>query len=116
MLILSRKTNESIMIGDQIQISIVDVKGDQVKVGIKAPKTVKVYREEVYRAIQQENIEAVKAKPETLPKLDNLLQKSAKGKRDAGGGEGADRGAKRPGGGQGRDGREGMDGSIADDP
>jgi len=80
MLILSRKTNESIMIGDKIEISIIDVKGDQVKVGIKAPKTVKVYREEVYRAIQQENIEAVKAKPETLPKLDNLLQKSVTGK------------------------------------
>jgi carbon storage regulator len=75
MLILSRKINESIMIGDQIEISIVDIKGDQVKVGIKAPKAVKVYRQEVYRAIQQENIEAVKSKPEILPQLDKLLPK-----------------------------------------
>ena len=43
--------------------------------GIKAPKAVKVYRQEVYRAIQQENIEAVKSKPEILPQLDKLLPK-----------------------------------------
>ena len=76
MLILSRKTNESIMIGDQIEICIVDIKGDQVKLGITAPKVVKVYRQEVYRAIQQENIQAVKSKPEILPQLDNLLPKN----------------------------------------
>ncbi len=75
MLILSRKTDESIMIGDQIEISIVDIRGDQVKLGIKAPRSVKIYRQEVYMAIQQENIEAVKTKPETLPKLDNLIDK-----------------------------------------
>jgi carbon storage regulator len=78
MLILSRKTNESIMIGDQIEISIVDIRGDQVKVGIKAPKAVKVYRQEVYQAIQQENIEAVKSKPEVLPQLDKLIPKDKK--------------------------------------
>ena len=75
MLILSRKTDESIMIGDQIEISIVDIRGDQVKLGIKAPRSVKIYRQEVYMAIQQENIEAVKTKPETLPQLDNLIDK-----------------------------------------
>ncbi len=75
MLILSRKTDESIMIGDQIEISIVDIRGDQVKLGITAPRSVKIYRQEVYTAIQQENIEAVKTKPETLPKLDNLIDK-----------------------------------------
>ena len=75
MLILSRKTDESIMIGDQIEISIVEIRGDQVKLGIKAPRSVKIYRQEVYRAIQQENIEAVKTKPETLPQLDNLIDK-----------------------------------------
>ena len=75
MLILARKPNESIIIGDQIRISIIDIKGDQVKIGITAPKSIKVYREEVYRAIQRENIEAAKAKPEILPTLDNLMPK-----------------------------------------
>ena len=75
MLILSRKTDESIMIGDQIEISIVEIRGDQVKLGITAPRSVKIYRQEVYKAIQQENIEAVKTKPETLPQLDNLIDK-----------------------------------------
>ena len=75
MLILARKPNESIIIGDQIEISIIDIKGDQVKIGITAPKSIKVYREEVYRAIQRENIEAAKAKPEVLPNLDNLIPK-----------------------------------------
>ncbi len=63
------------MIGDQIEISIVEIRGDQVKIGINAPRSVKIYRQEVYTAIQQENIEAVKTKPETLPKLDNLIDK-----------------------------------------
>lgn len=76
MLILSRKLNERIMIGDQIEIFIVDIKGEQVKIGIQAPKNVKVYRQEVYRAIQQENIEAAKARPSQLPTLDNLIEKS----------------------------------------
>lgn len=75
MLILARKQNESIIIGDQIEISVIDIKGDQVKIGITAPKSIKVYREEIYRAIQRENIEAAKAKPEVLPTLDNLIPK-----------------------------------------
>jgi carbon storage regulator len=73
MLILARKPNESIIIGDQIEISVIDIKGDQVKLGITAPKNIKVYREEVYRAIQRENIEAAKAKPEVLPSLDGFI-------------------------------------------
>jgi carbon storage regulator len=73
MLILSRKLNESIMIGDQIEISIVDMKGDQVKLGIAAPKNVKVYRKEVYVAIQEENIEATKARPDVIQTLGNLF-------------------------------------------
>ena len=79
MLILTRKLNESIMIGDQIEISIVDIRGDQVKIGIKAPRNIKVYRQEVYRAIQKENIEAVKSKPELILSLDKLLDEN-KGK------------------------------------
>ena len=55
MLILSRKKDESIVIGDNITISVVDIKGDQVKLGINAPNNVKVFRQEVYEAIQEEN-------------------------------------------------------------
>ncbi len=73
MLILARKLNESIIIGDQIEVSIVEIRGDQIKLGIKAPKNVKVYREEVYRAIQQENIEASRAKPDLIPPLGQLV-------------------------------------------
>jgi carbon storage regulator CsrA len=50
MLVLTRKINEAIMIGDDIEIAVVDIKGDQVKLGIRAPRSVKVFRHEVYDA------------------------------------------------------------------
>jgi carbon storage regulator len=78
MLILSRRLNECIMIGDEIEISVMDIKGDQIKLGIQAPRSIKIYRKEVYQAIQQENIEAVKAKPAALPSLDGLLKSKKK--------------------------------------
>lgn len=55
MLILTRKLNEKVVIGDGIVISVVELRGDQVKLGIEAPKSVKVFRQEVYEAIQEEN-------------------------------------------------------------
>ena len=68
MLILSRKKDESIVIGDNITISVVDIKGDQVKLGINAPNDVKVFRREVYEAIQEENRAAanISSIPENL--------------------------------------------------
>lgn len=59
MLALSRKVNESIVIGNNIEVTILEVKGEQVKIGIKAPKSVPVYREEVYTQIKEANKEAV---------------------------------------------------------
>ena len=59
MLVLSRKNDESIMIGDKIELKILSVDGDQVKLGIVAPQNVKVYRSEVYESIQQQNKEAL---------------------------------------------------------
>jgi len=58
MLVLTRKAKETIKIGDEIEISIVAIEGDQVRVGIKAPKSIDVHRGEVYKAIQLENSEA----------------------------------------------------------
>ena len=55
MLILSRKTNEKIMIGDDISVSIIEIRGDQVRIGVDAPKSVKVFRQEVFDAIRAEN-------------------------------------------------------------
>ncbi|MBD8035715.1 carbon storage regulator CsrA [Solibacillus sp. A46] len=59
MLVLTRKKGETIMIGDQIEVKVISVDGDQVKLGIVAPKSVKVHRSEVFEAIQQQNKEAM---------------------------------------------------------
>lgn len=59
MLALSRKLNESIMLGNDIEITILEIKGDQVKIGINAPKSVPIYRKEIYLQIQESNKEAV---------------------------------------------------------
>lgn len=71
MLALSRKKNEAIIINNDIEITILEVKGDQVKVGITAPKEIPVYRKEVYLQIQEANSEAVSA--EGMEALKNLL-------------------------------------------
>ncbi|HVT27589.1 MAG TPA: carbon storage regulator CsrA [Lacipirellulaceae bacterium] len=60
MLVLSRQRDESIIIGDNIVVTIVDVRGDKVRLGIEAPREVSVHRREVYEAIQRENQQASK--------------------------------------------------------
>jgi carbon storage regulator len=79
MLILARRIGECIMVGNQVEISVVDIKGDQVKLGITAPPQVKVYRREVYAAIQEENRAAASAAPESLPEIDELLRGQSSG-------------------------------------
>lgn len=69
MLVLSRKLNESIMIGDHIEVKILSVDGDQVKLGIVAPKSVKVHRSEVFEAIQEQNKEALNTNINLLGQL-----------------------------------------------
>ncbi|MCL1835928.1 MAG: carbon storage regulator CsrA [Treponema sp.] len=69
MLILSRKINEKIMIGDEISVSIIEIRGDQVRIGVEAPKTVKVFRQEVFDAIKAENRAAAES-PSVLPVVD----------------------------------------------
>ena len=75
MLVLTRKINESIMIGDSIEVVVVEVHGEQVRLGIKAPREVAVHRREVYEAIQKENIQAAKQKPDTLTKVAEMFKK-----------------------------------------
>lgn len=69
MLVLSRQRDETIMIGDDIEITIVDIRGDKVRLGITAPTTIPVHRKEVYEAIQRENREAAKVRMEDLSNL-----------------------------------------------
>ncbi len=66
MLVLSRQRDETIMIGDDIEITIVDIRGDKVRLGITAPNTIPVHRKEVYDAIQRENRAAAGVKIEDL--------------------------------------------------
>jgi len=58
MLVLTRKTGESIQIGDQIEITVISVQGDQIKIGINAPRDVDIHRKEIYLSIQDSNNEA----------------------------------------------------------
>jgi carbon storage regulator len=58
MLVLSRQRDETIMIGDEVEITVVDIRGDKVRLGVNAPRHVRVHRKEVYEAIQKENTEA----------------------------------------------------------
>ncbi len=71
MLALTRKKGESLVINNNIEITVLEIRGDQIKIGISAPKEVPIYRKEVYVQIQKENEEAMKnlADPETLRNL-----------------------------------------------
>ena len=85
MLILTRKLGESITVGDDIKITLLEAKGKQVKLGIEAPPQIAVHREEVYNLIREQNIQAAKvgsledaALPDIWDGLKNLLSKDRK--------------------------------------
>jgi len=69
MLVLSRQRDESIVIGDNIVITIVDIRGDKVRLGINAPAEIPVHRQEVYDAIQRENLRASRLEPRDTQSL-----------------------------------------------
>ncbi|MEX2137907.1 MAG: carbon storage regulator CsrA [Pirellulales bacterium] len=69
MLVLSRQRDESIMIGDNIVVTIVDIRGDKVRLGINAPTEIPVHRQEVYEAIQRENLRAARLDPKDTQAL-----------------------------------------------
>ncbi len=75
MLVLTRRHNESIMIGDSVEITVIEVKGDQVKLGINAPKNIKVHRKEIYLAIQRENIDASKSTLDRLGEIGGIFKR-----------------------------------------
>lgn len=78
MLALTRRTNESIILGDDIKITVLEIKGDQVRIGIEAPKSVPIYREELYIQIQESNKEAASSKEantiESIGKIKGLFK------------------------------------------
>jgi carbon storage regulator len=67
MLVLTRKVGQSIVIGDEIEVVVLEVRGEQVRVGIRAPKTVAVHRKEIYDQIQEENRSSSDVRPEDIP-------------------------------------------------
>src|SRR5947207_5428020 len=69
MLVLSRQREQAIMIGDDIEVKIVDLRGDKVRLGISAPRSVSVHRKEVYEAIRRENQAAAQVQPEDVAPL-----------------------------------------------
>ena len=75
MLILTRKSGESITIGDDVKVMVVEVKGKQVRIGIDAPRSYTIHREEVYISIQEENRRAAKESPLSLVGLKHLFGK-----------------------------------------
>jgi carbon storage regulator len=66
MLVLSRRRDETIMIGEDVEITVVDIRGDKVRLGITAPARIPVHRKEVYDAIKRENAAAAEVKPEDI--------------------------------------------------
>lgn len=74
MLVLSRQRDETIMIGDDIEITVVDIRGDKVRLGINAPKLVQVHRKEVYEAIKRENAEASRVQIDDLDVANRSLR------------------------------------------
>lgn len=74
MLALSRKPGESVVIGNDIEITILEVKGEQVKVGIKAPQSVAIYRKELFEQIQESNKEASETSEHVMKNLRKIFE------------------------------------------
>ncbi len=77
MLVLTRRTSQSIMIGEDVVITVLDIRGDQVRIGVTAPRHVDVHREEVYRDLQEANRSAASPSPASVHALGKLLRGAA---------------------------------------
>ena len=72
MLVLTRRANQSIMIGHEIVVTVLEVRGDQVRLGIKAPRSIDVHREEIFAQLQQANRDTVKPSPQVIAPVPDL--------------------------------------------
>lgn len=79
MLVLSRQRNEVIKIGDDIEVEVVDIRGDKVRLGITAPKEISVHRKEIWDAIRKENRQAAQVKPEDFHAGDKTTSGNSQG-------------------------------------
>ncbi len=86
MLVLSRQRDETIMIGDNVQITIVDIRGDKVRIGISAPPDIPVHRKEVYESIQKENQASAQANGTSPRKVESLAREKREKQKDSGNG------------------------------
>jgi carbon storage regulator len=101
MLVLSRQRDETIMIGDNIEVTVVDIRGDKVRLGINAPKEISVHRKEVYDAIRRENRAAAQVKPEDVAGLPKVPRPNASAGPTGGPMGGGHSGSVGPGSGSG---------------
>lgn len=81
MLVLSRQRDETIMIGDEVEITVVDIRGDKVRLGITAPRHIQVHRKEVYEAIKRENQQASRMKPDDVNRIEDQTPRPPNGPR-----------------------------------
>ena len=75
MLVLTRRPGESLMVGDDVVVTVLDVRGDVVRLGIKAPRSIQVHREEVYRELQKANREAASPSEVAVQALSRMLRR-----------------------------------------
>jgi len=73
MLVLTRKRNQTLIIGEDIEITVLEIQGDQIRLGVNAPKDIKIYRKELYLEIQEENKSAAKSAAQASQSLKNIL-------------------------------------------
>lgn len=85
MLVLTRKPNQSIVIGDDIELTVLEVRGDQVRIGINAPREIPVHRKEIYEQIKQENMKASQTEPKSLEGAEDAFKQGGDGSPDAAG-------------------------------
>jgi carbon storage regulator len=78
MLVLTRKVNQSIVIGDDIEVVVLEVRGEQVRIGVRAPKAITIHRKEIYEQIRQENLKAASASADDLVSLQSRLAEEGK--------------------------------------
>ncbi|SDY80699.1 carbon storage regulator, CsrA [Micromonospora pattaloongensis] len=80
MLVLTRRTGESVMIGDDVVVTVLEVRGDVIRLGIRAPRDIQVHREEVYRELQAANQEAASPSEDAVRNLTQLLRPPSAGR------------------------------------